>query len=178
MKPCLPALFALLCILCHPTSALPAKRWEPESCSLAEAKSALVRTGSYECLAFLAVLVSQASLLPAVRMSARLCSDSDHSPLCCTFYRLILGKQNSVELSLYSTAQSFPIPAMRRTTRRWCPTGRHKKPKFTRVVSLPPRAAKMSLWPSLYLTLEVRFSLVTVSLLPGFGGWVLISSTL
>src|SRR5271168_2949692 len=61
-------------------------------------------------------------------------------------------------------------PAMRRTTRRWSPTGRYKRPKFTRVVSLPPRAAKMSLWPSLYSTLEVRFSLVTVSLLPG-SGW-------
>jgi hypothetical protein len=93
MKPFLPALFALLCILCRPTLALPAKRWKPESWSLAEAKSALVQTGSYECLAFLAVLVSQASPLPAIRMSARLCSDSDHPPLCHTFYRLILGNK-------------------------------------------------------------------------------------
>jgi hypothetical protein len=146
MKLFLPASFALLCILCHPTSALPAKRWEPESCSLAEAKFTLVQTGSYECLAFLAVLVSQASLPPPIRMSTRLCSDS------------------------YSAAQSFPIPAMRRTTRRWRPTGRYKRPKFTRAVSLAPRTAKISLWPSLYSTLKVRFSLATVSLLPDPAG--------
>jgi hypothetical protein len=69
-----------------------------------------------------------------------------------------------VELSLYSAAQSFPIPAMRRTTRCWRPTGRYKKHKFTRVVSLPPRAAKMSLWPSLYSTLEVRYQVWRVSI--------------
>jgi hypothetical protein len=76
-------------------------------------------------------------------MCAHLCSDSDYFLLYYTFYGLILGKQNSVELPLYSAAQSFPIPAMRRKMRRWRPTGRYKKPKFTRNVSLPPRAAKM-----------------------------------
>lgn len=93
-------------------------------------------------------------------MSARLCSDSDHSPLCYTFYRLILGKQNSVELSLYSAAY-------RGNARRWRPTGRYKKHKFTRVGIFTPKSSEDVSVAVFVLNIGGKVFLVTVSLLPG-----------
>ena len=96
------------------------------------------------CLVFLAVLVSQVSLLPAIGMRVRLCSDSDYSLFYCTSYGLILGnqKQYGALSLLHGPKLSHASNATENTSLASC--WALKEAQIHPSCVLSPRAAKIS----------------------------------